>query len=88
MFILMYNNRPLEVQKMLSVTAYYDGSNYVTEETVMVKPNQKVIITYLDDSVQTPQKKSLAEIRSYMRGGKSVPEGISTVDYVRELRAD
>ncbi len=73
---------------MLSVAAYYNGNNYVTEQAVAVQPNQKVIITYLDDAVSVPPKKTLAEIRSYMKGGKSVPDGISTVDYVRSLRAE
>lgn len=73
---------------MLAVKGYYDGSRYVMEQEVLVKPNQKVIITFLDDFEQESKKKSLSEIRSYMKGGKSVPESISTVDYVRSLRAD
>ena len=73
---------------MLAVKGYYDGSRYIMEQEVSVKPNQKVIITFLDDFEQESKKKSLSEIRSYMKGGKSVPESISTVDYVRSLRAD
>lgn len=74
---------------MLSVNAHYDGHNYITEESVKVKPNQKVIITYLDDVVPTKKKRSLAEIKSYMNAhSKSVPNGISTVEYVRKLRRD
>ena len=34
---------------MLSVNGYYDGTGYVTEGNVAVKPNQRVIITYLDE---------------------------------------
>ena len=34
---------------MLAVNGYYDGNGYVTEENVVVKPYQRVIITYLDD---------------------------------------
>ena len=34
---------------MLSVNGYYDGNRYVTEGNVAVKPNQRVIITYLDE---------------------------------------
>ena len=34
---------------MLAVNGYYDGNGYVTEGNVAVKPNQKVIITYLDE---------------------------------------
>ena len=33
---------------MTSVKAYYDGKNYITESNVVVKPNQRVIITILD----------------------------------------
>ena len=34
---------------MLSVNGYYDGTGYITEGNVAVKPNQRVIITYLDE---------------------------------------
>lgn len=34
---------------MTSVCGYYDGNGYVTEGNVTVKPNQRVIITILDD---------------------------------------
>ncbi|MBO7478000.1 MAG: hypothetical protein J6U04_08725 [Salinivirgaceae bacterium] len=34
---------------MTSVCGYYDGTGYVTEGNVAVKPNQRVIITILDD---------------------------------------
>ena len=34
---------------MLSVNGYYDGNGYITEGNVAVKPNQRVIITYLDE---------------------------------------
>ena len=34
---------------MLSVNGYYDGTGYVTEGNVAVMPNQRVIITYLDE---------------------------------------
>ena len=34
---------------MLAVNGYYDGTGYVTEGNVAVKPNQRVIITYLDE---------------------------------------
>ena len=72
---------------MIAVNAYFDGNNYVLEDNVLVKQNQKVIITLLDEFVPKKQKKTLEEIRSYMKGGKSVPDGISTVD-IRQLRAD
>ena len=34
---------------MISVKAYYDGQNYITEGNVAVKTNQRVIITFLDE---------------------------------------
>ena len=34
---------------MLAVNGYYDGTGYITEGNVAVKPNQRVIITYLDE---------------------------------------
>ena len=74
---------------MISVRAYFDGNNYVTEGSVAVKPNQKVIITYLDDETPHRPHRSLDEIRQYMSNStKSVPSGISTVDYIRQLRED
>lgn len=73
---------------MVSVSAYYDGSAYIVQEDVAVKPNQKVIITLLDEFMPRRKKRSLEEIRSYMKGGKSVPDGVSTVEYVRSLRAE
>lgn len=73
---------------MIAVNAYFDGNKYVLEDNILVKQNQKVIITLLDEFVPKKQKKTLEEIHSYMKGGKSVPDGISTVDYIRQLRAD
>ena len=34
---------------MTAIKAYYDGKNYITEGNVVVKPNQRVIITILDE---------------------------------------
>ncbi|MBR1713414.1 MAG: hypothetical protein IJ717_00520 [Treponema sp.] len=41
---------------MLAVNGYYDGTGYVTEDNVTVKPNQRVIITYLDE-FEKPKRK-------------------------------
>ncbi len=74
---------------MTSIYAYYDGHGYVTQEAAAVKQNQRVIITLLDDFIQPRNKRTLAEIKSYMKGGtKSVPNGISTADYIRQLREE
>ena len=34
---------------MVAVNGYFDGQNYVAESAVAVKPNQRVIITLLDE---------------------------------------
>ena len=73
---------------MTSVSAYYDGSTYVVTEEVPVRQNQKVIITLLDEYVSPKHRKTLPQIKAYMKGGRSVPDGLSTVDYVRSLRED
>lgn len=74
---------------MLAVNGYYDGNGYVTEGNVAIKTNQKVIITILDDYVPARPHRSLLEIKSYMdSSSKSIPEGISTVDYIRQLREE
>lgn len=36
---------------MVAVNGYFDGQNYVAEEQVAVRPNQRVIITVLDEDV-------------------------------------
>ena len=48
---------------MIAVNAYFDGNNYVLEDNVLVKQNQKVIITLLDEFVPKKQKKTLEETR-------------------------
>ncbi|WP_149554693.1 hypothetical protein [Treponema pectinovorum] len=74
---------------MTSVKAYYDGQKYITEENINIQKNQKVIITILEEFVTAKSKKTLSEIKNYMNSNsKSVPEGISTKDYIRQLRAD
>ncbi len=40
-----------------SVHAYYDGRKYVTQGNVAAKPNQRVIITFLDEF--EPPKRNL-----------------------------
>ena len=50
---------------MLAVNGYYDGTGYITEGNVAVKPNQRVIITYLDE-FEKP-KRNLKKYRSIKR---------------------
>ncbi|MBP5441686.1 MAG: hypothetical protein J6Y60_00430 [Treponema sp.] len=74
---------------MTSIHAYFDGQSYITQNSVAIQPNQRVIITILDDFITTRKKRTLSEIKSYMKSSpKSVPEGISTVDYIRQLREE
>jgi hypothetical protein len=47
---------------MLAVKGYYDGYNYITEGNVAVKPNQHVIITFLEDDIED-NKKTLPKIQ-------------------------
>lgn len=35
---------------MKSINSYYNGTTYVATESVSAMPNQKVIITFLDDA--------------------------------------
>ena len=82
---------------MVAVKAFYDGKNYITEGNVAVKPNQRVIITYLDEFV--PEKKRETE-----KKGRSVEEldaifdsvsgrchawdGVDVLEYQRQLRGE
>ena len=45
-------------ETMLAVNGYYDGHNYITEDNVAVKTNQRVIITFLDEEFK-PKKRNL-----------------------------
>ena len=42
---------------MTAVRAYYDGKNFITQGNVAIKPNQRVIITFLDEF--EPEKRNL-----------------------------
>ena len=44
---------------MIAVNAYFDGNNYVLEDNVLVKQNQKVIITLFDEFVPKNKRKLL-----------------------------
>ena len=47
---------------MTAIKGYYDGYNYITEGNVAIKPNQHVIITFLDDDFED-NKKSLPKVQ-------------------------
>lgn len=74
---------------MLSIRGYYNGSTYVALEPVKVKPNQKVIITILDEEKPQKEKISLEKLRSFVgSAGQSCPEGMDAQEYVSRLRED
>ncbi|MBR3732139.1 MAG: hypothetical protein IKQ61_04930 [Spirochaetales bacterium] len=50
---------------MTSVNAYYDGHSYITEGSLAIKPNQRVIITVLDDFIK-PKHKSKRNFKKYI----------------------
>ena len=55
---------------MLTVNGYYDGNNYITEGNIAVKPNQRVIITFLDEDFDektkiTEKKLALDEMKKF-----------------------
>lgn len=69
---------------MMSVNGYYDGHNYVTEGNVAVKPNQRVIITFLDDDFEEKAeiqdaKKKLEKMKSFF-GSLSHEEAEDIID--------
>ena len=86
---------------MLAENGYYDGNVCVVEEKVSKKP-QRVIITFLDDSTQTKEKKSLREeklqsLKEVQRFYDSAVDeafglwknhdnSISVDDYIRNMR--
>lgn len=55
---------------MVAVNGYFDGQNYVAEEQVAVRPNQRVIITVLDEDV--PDVKPQDDARKKNRGDEAV----------------
>ena len=46
---------------MISVNGYYDGHNYIIEGNVAVRPNQRVIITFLDEDFDANSQQNAAE---------------------------
>ena len=47
--------------KVISVNGYYDGHNYIIEGNVAVRPNQRVIITFLDEDFDASSQQNAAE---------------------------
>ena len=74
---------------MHSVHGYYNGSAYVALEPVEVKPNQKVIITILDEDKPQREKITLEKLRSFVGSeGQSCPKGMDVQEYISMLRED
>ena len=59
--------------KMIAVKGYFDGQNYITEGNVKLKPNQKFIITFLDE-FEPHQKTSCRGIAAQYANPKLIPQ--------------
>ena len=58
-------------------------------EPVEVKPNQKVIITILDEDKPQREKITLEKLRSFVGSeGQSCPKGMAVQEYISMLRED
>ena len=74
---------------MHSVHGYYNGSTYVALEPAEVRPNQKVIITILDEDKPQRERITLEKLRSFVGGeGQSCPKGMDAQEYISLLRED
>ena len=70
---------------MLSVNGYYDGTGYVTEGNVAVRPNQRVIITYLDE-FEKPKRNLKKYVGKISREDSDLIS--KTVEHGRKVDAD
>ena len=52
---------------MLAVQGYFDGATIQPLETLEIKPNQRVIITVMDEFVGSPQKADEERLREIER---------------------
>ena len=52
---------------MLAVQGYYDGATIQPLETLVAKPNQRVIITVMDEFVEVPPKADEERLREIER---------------------
>lgn len=79
---------------MQAVRATYDGKNFVPEENVNLSAGQEVIVTILDDEIETaPKKMSEEEIRAWIKKysgscGKMFNSAEEVDAYIKELRED
>lgn len=74
---------------MKSINGYYNGSSYIATEAVQARPNQKIIITFLDDVPIKKAKISMEQLESYCSDKtSSVPKGTDTQEYISAQRQD
>lgn len=52
--------------KILTVQGYYDGENIRLLENIPVKPNQKVMITIMDEFVEPAQRTQVENLRGIL----------------------
>lgn len=79
----------LEVSDMLAVQGYYDGATFQPLEKTKVLPNQKVIITIMDEFVEKPKtteedRLKLVEELSGSLAAYAIKDGRS-IDEIMEL---
>ncbi len=70
---------------MLSVRGYYDGTNYVTTETVTPYKNQNVIITLLDEPQPKRKPVTLEKLESFALVSNDAD---NAQNYISSMRAD
>ena len=70
---------------MVSVRGYYDGTNYVTTETVTPYKNQGVIITLLDEPQSVRKPVTLEKLESFAMLSSNADEA---QNYISKIRAD
>jgi hypothetical protein len=55
---------------MATIEGYFDGKAFIPLEPLVVKPNQKVKITLLDDFLTEEKQKQLDQMRSRNKKNK------------------
>ncbi|HBG37200.1 MAG TPA: hypothetical protein DDW88_09075 [Treponema sp.] len=59
---------------MISLTGFFDGSTFVPLDEIKVEKNQKVIITILDDFIDTSKKSKNSYFGSLKNKIKTISE--------------
>ena len=70
---------------LTAIEGYYDGTQIVMDEAIVLRKGQRVIITILDP--ENRQRKNAVNLEKYMGRGEKMFDG-NADEYVKELRAD